>query len=196
MNQQLVYTDGTNVASTENSRFPRPDMTRAFVDEAMKMFKKVQEQQKTNFEKEFDKLKVGQARTREFNKLIKLINQQTNADGTLNIQPGSELHQLLLAASQEIPATTLPVNGNAPQDPPLSGIEVDASKTTYTKEELHRLLENIRISVDDMNVVNELQLQTVNRLVAQQQELFQIMKSLLKPLHDTKIGMARAIAGR
>lgn len=195
-NNNLLAGEVAATDEVSNGRFPRPDYTRLFVDEAMKMFKAAQDRQKSNFDREFDKLKLGQNRTRQFNKAIKIINTSLNPDGSLTIVEGSELHLLLQAAAQDTPSSSYPPVAGADGEPPFDGIPIDTNKLQYTKEEVDRLLETIRISVDDMNVINEMQLQTVNRIVTQQQELFQIMKALLKPLHDTKVGMARAIAGR
>jgi vacuolar-type H+-ATPase subunit H len=76
------------------------------------------------------------------------------------------------------------------------GIDVDLTKKTYTREERDRLIENVRMSCDDLNTQNEMQLQTISRLTNERYEVYQMARSILKPLHEDKISKARAAGGR
>lgn len=126
--------------------------------------------------KEFKELKERQDQVSSHNKLIKAINSAQN-NGELNIANNEEL-KAKFARAQEL------------------GVDINLEKTSYTKDELERLNENIRITIDDLNVLNEMQLQTVNRLLTERYETYQIMRSIVKPLHEDKIAKARAAGGR
>jgi len=76
------------------------------------------------------------------------------------------------------------------------GVELQEEKLKYTNEERERLLENIRMTVEDFNVQNEMQIQLVTRLTNERYESYQMARSILKPLHDDKMNKARAISGR
>jgi len=66
----------------------------------------------------------------------------------------------------------------------------------YSREERERLVENIRMACDDLNMENDMQIQTVTRLTNERYEAFQLARSIMKPLHEDKINKARALAGR
>ena len=78
----------------------------------------------------------------------------------------------------------------------LLGAEIDEEKLKYNNEERERLIENIRMTIEDFNVQNEMQLQMVTRLTNERYESYQMARSILKPLHDDKMSKARAISGR
>lgn len=171
------------------SRFPT-DQTKSLHTELKLTFTQKLDAQQESLKAEFGKLKAGQNRTREFNVLIKSINQAT-VKGELHCKDNADLLAKLAAASKAVPGTTVPNQ----QEPDLQGIELNPSKTDYDKDELDRLLDNIRRSIDDLNVINEMQLQNLNRMVTHYHEIYQMMKNTMKPLHEDKIAKARAIAG-
>lgn len=126
--------------------------------------------------KEFQELKTRQEHVSIHNKLIKAINAAQH-NGELDLTSNEELRSKLLK-SHEL------------------GVEINLEKMKYTKEDVERLTENIRITVDDLNIMNEMQLQTVNRLLTERYETYQIMRNIVKPLHEDKISKARAAGGR
>ena len=73
------------------------------------------------------------------------------------------------------------------------GVQCKDGQHKFTKEERDRLVENIRLTADDMNVKNEMQLQTVNRLTNERFECFQLAKSIFRPLHESKLQIIRGI---
>ncbi len=58
------------------------------------------------------------------------------------------------------------------------------------------LIENIRTSIDDYNTENDLQLQMITRYTNERYETFQMVRSIMKPLHEDKVNKARSAAGR
>ena len=125
---------------------------------------------------EFLELKKRQDEVSFLHKLIKTINAATVND-ELDCTNNKEIQDLLLKAKEH-------------------GVNLKEDKFTYTKEERERLIENIRLTSDDNNHLNDMQFQSVNRLITERYESYQLARSILKPLHEDKINKARAIAGR
>jgi len=65
-----------------------------------------------------------------------------------------------------------------------------------TKDQCGRLVENIRMTVEDLNTENEMQMTKVSRLHSERLEMFQFIKSILKSEHDAKTNHARKMDGR
>ncbi len=127
-------------------------------------------------EKEFKELRDRQNQVKELHELIKAINAATKDDGTLDISDNEELKSQIENAKK-------------------LGIEVKEDKTSFSREEKERLIENIRMTVDDLNVQNDMQLQTISRLTNERYESYQMARSILKPLHEAKNTIARGIRG-
>lgn len=126
---------------------------------------------------ELTTLRERQAKVTFLHKLLKGINHITDDKGALDLTDHADIIELLEQAVE-------------------LGVDVDTTKTTYTTEERTRLVENIRMTCDDLNMQNDMQIQTVTRLTNERYEAFQMARSILKPLHDDKINKARSIAGR
>lgn len=125
---------------------------------------------KTN--QEFGELHKRQEQVATLHNLLKKINTNTSNDGTLDCSSNNELQELLKQAK---------------------GMNVDLKEDqkTYTKDERDRLVDNIRMTVDDLNVKNDMQLQSVNRLTNERYESYQMARSIIKPLHEAKMQIAR-----
>jgi hypothetical protein len=134
-------------------------------------------QLQTESQKELTELKKRQEQVSFLHNLIKSINKITSSSGELDISSNTDLQALLSQAKD-------------------MGVDLDHTKHQYNKEERDRLIENVRMSVEDYNVQNEMQLQTVNRLTNERYESYQMARSILKPLHESKIQTARDIKGR
>lgn len=126
---------------------------------------------------ELTELRERQENVANLNKVLKAINKTTDGEGKLDVSNDQELQDLLDTARER-------------------GVEVADGKVTFNREERNRLVENIRMSVEDLNVENDMQLQTVTRLTNERHEMYQMARTILKPLHDAKISRARALAGR
>lgn len=129
----------------------------------------------TKTHKEFTELKNRQDQVRALHTLMKKINNATDGNGALDIANNPELQQLIKDAKE-------------------LGVETIDDKTSYTKEERDRLIDNIRVTSDDLNILNDMQLQTINRLTNERYESYQMARSILKPLHDAKMRAIKGIA--
>lgn len=125
---------------------------------------------------EFVELKKRQNQVASLHKLIKTINLAMN-NGEFDCSNNPELQELLKIAKEY-------------------GVDLHDDKTKYNKEETERLIDNIRITSDDLNVLNEMQLQAISRLTTERYESYQMARALLRVHDDTKKSSARAIGGR
>jgi hypothetical protein len=125
---------------------------------------------------EFVELKKRQDQVIFLHKLIKTINIATE-NGAFDCSNNAELQKLMTKAQEY-------------------GVNIKTEKFKYTSDERERLIDNIRMTADDYNVLNDMQLQTVTRFITERYESYQLARSIMKPLHDDKTNKARAIAGR
>jgi predicted peroxiredoxin len=125
---------------------------------------------------EFIELKKRQDQVTFLHKLIKTINIAT-ANEEFDCTNNPELKELLKKAKEY-------------------GVEMKDDKFKFSKEERERLIENIRITAEDYNVLNDMQLQTITRLTTERYESYQLARSIMKPLHEDKINKARGMGGR
>ena len=123
---------------------------------------------------EFVELKKRQDQVSFLRKLVKTVNTAT-VDEQLDCSKNGELMALLQKAKEY-------------------GVEMKDGKVKFNKEERERLIENIRMTADDFNVLNDMQLQTITRLTSERYESYQIAKSIMKPIHDDKVNKMRSMA--
>ncbi|KIC74582.1 Uncharacterized protein DB42_BB00090 [Neochlamydia sp. EPS4] len=138
-------------------------------------------QQKSN--DEFQELKKRQEEVVQMHKVLKLINSQTTDRSELSFDTSHDLTHHLKDAREKL------------------GIDIQEGsikngKMIYTKDQRDRLIDNIRMTIDDYNTKNDMQMQTVNRLINERYESYQMARAILKPIHDDKMSKARAIMGR
>lgn len=126
---------------------------------------------------ELKELKDRQEKVRNLHELLRSINNSTDDKGKLDISKNDEIKDLIKKAKE-------------------LGVNVKTDKSKYSKEERDRLVENIRITTEDYNVQNDMQLQAISRLTNERYETYQMARSILKPLHDDKQRKAREISGR
>lgn len=126
---------------------------------------------------ELQQLQERQGQVRFLHKLLTGINSNTDSSGGFSCTNDPDMQQLLTQA-EEI------------------GVDLDPTRTKYTQAEKERLVENLRLQCEDLNVQNELQLQTITRLTNERYEMYQMARSILKPLHEDKINKARSASGR
>ena len=117
---------------------------------------------------ELSELRERQDQVATLHKLLQKINQATYSKGELDCSSNKEIQDLLKEAKK-------------------LGVECKEGQHKFSKEERDRLVENVRLTVDDLNVKNEMQLQSVNRLTNERFECYQMAKSILKPLHEAKM---------
>jgi vacuolar-type H+-ATPase subunit I/STV1 len=109
-------------------------------------------------------------------KLLKSLNSVTDDKGEANLSKNPEIKEMLEKAKE-------------------LGLEIPPIKDKYTKDERTRLVENIRTTCDDLNIQNDMQVQTISRMTNERHEAFQMMRGILKPAHEDKVNKARAIRG-
>lgn len=126
--------------------------------------------------KEFAELKSRQDQVVFLHKLQKAINSATSNE-EFDCSKDVELQKLLKKAKEY-------------------GVDLKEDKFKYNKEERERLIENIKLTADDLTVLNDMQLQTITRLTTERYESYQLARNTVKPLHEDKIDKTRAIAGR
>jgi DNA-binding transcriptional regulator YhcF (GntR family) len=124
----------------------------------------------------FQELSKKQKEVAELHKILKAANKATQEKGDLDIKGNDELKGLLERAKE-------------------LGVDVDTSKETYNHLERERLIENIRTTVEDLNVENDMMLQEVTRLNNERYESYQLARTIHKPLHDAKTSHARGARG-
>ncbi len=66
----------------------------------------------------------------------------------------------------------------------------------FDRNERLRLIENIKMATDDLSLENEMGMQSVTRITNERYESYQMARSMLKPLHELKMGIARKFVGR
>lgn len=130
----------------------------------------------TKVTNEFIELKKRQDNVTFLHKLIKGINAAT-VDDEFDCNNHQDLKDLLAKAKEH-------------------GVDINLDKSHYNKQERDRLIENIRITADDFNIINDMQLQTITRLTTERYESYQLARSIIKPHHEDKVNKARAIAGK
>lgn len=127
-------------------------------------------------ETEFKALKERQEKVAELHNILKAINAATKANGELDLTKNDDLKKLLARAKE-------------------LGVDIKGDMNNFNREERDRLVENIRMTVEDLNVQNDMQLQTISRLTNERYESYQMARSILRPLHDAKISFAKGIKG-
>ncbi|KAF3363095.1 Uncharacterized protein PHSC3_000280 [Chlamydiales bacterium STE3] len=126
---------------------------------------------------ELSELRARQEKVRVLHKLLRAINTSTEDNGKIDCSNNQELKNLLKKAKD-------------------LGVDLKDDKVKFSREERDRLVENIRITVDDYNVENDMQLQSISRLTNERYESYQMARSILRPLHEDKLRKAREIAGK
>lgn len=132
---------------------------------------------------EFKELKKRQEEVVQMHKVLKAINSNTNDGSELTFDEGSDVHNHLLDAKNKL---GIDIQNGTVKD----------GKVIYTRDQRERLIENVRMSIEDHNTKNDMQMQTVTRLINERYESYQMARAILKPIHDDKMSKARAIAGR
>jgi hypothetical protein len=124
-----------------------------------------------------DGLHERQKEVRRLQEIIALLNKNVTDEGTLTVEEGS-LEQELLEELQS------------------RGVQVKQTVGVFNPQQYDRLIENIKMSVEGLNVQNEMNLQDVTRLQNEQYNVYQLVKSIHKPLDEDKRNKARAVGGR
>lgn len=111
--------------------------------------------------------------------LLQRINAITDKDGKVNFSKdtGEPKIEELIKQAKDL------------------GVKWDKTDTKLSREEKDQLVSNVRLTIDNLNVKNDMALQEITRLTNERYESYQIARSMLKPLDDVKKSMARAARG-
>lgn len=113
----------------------------------------------------------------ELHNVLAGINSATDKDGKISVAKGSELESLLKRAEE-------------------LGVKIPKTEGTFERDERERLVENLRMTVEDLNVKNDMQLQKVTKYTNERYEAYQMARSIMKAPDDAVKSSARNIAGR
>ena len=147
--------------------------------------KNVDTQSKT----ELEKLKKRQAKVAELHNILKAINAATDKDGKINCSKDDNLKGLLKRANE----LGKELGDNITLE--IKTKEGAKDAFVFSKQEVDTIVDTINMTVGDLNTQNDMQLQTVSRLTNERYEIFQLARSLIKTLHDTKTTLLKAIKG-
>lgn len=77
------------------------------------------------------------------------------------------------------------------------GVPIPGEQGDYVFDEADQraLMENIRMTVDDLQMLNDLQLQKIANLTNRRYEFYQMARAILRPLHEAKVNAARKAGG-
>lgn len=125
---------------------------------------------------ELTELKKRQQDVKRLNEILRSINAATDDKGKLDCSKNEELKNLLKEARD-------------------LGVNLKEGKTSFTKEEKDRLVENIRLTTEDLKVDNDLQLQNITRLTNRRYESLQLARGMLEPLERAKRKANQGISG-
>ena len=76
------------------------------------------------------------------------------------------------------------------------GCEINLELTNIDKEGRDRVIQNLNMKLETINVHNAMSLETIQMLMAEGIENFQFAKAIMKSLHEANVQSARGMAGR
>jgi hypothetical protein len=140
--------------------------------------------------RELEELKERQKEVQNLHDLIAKINSLTDKDGKVTVD--EELEEMLQNA------VTNDDNSDAVNDLKISkdSLKIVKKGDKYKPEDRQRLIENVRMHVEDLNTQNDMQLQTVTQFTNERYETYQMARAINKPYDEDKKQKARAISGR
>ena len=164
--------------------------------------------------KEFTELKNRQELISLLHRILKGINSESEKDGTLDGDKFKKvINDTVLDLEKKHHARRLDLQLDSEKNQEKLTVldaehqvrldEIEAIKSSgesilsknkqFTKEMRDRLLENIRMTVDDHDVKNQMQIQKVTRLENERSESYQMARAIMKTLNDMKIQHLRGI---
>lgn len=157
---------------------------------------------KQGFAEKGQELKERQDRVRWLHDIMQKLNKRVDKDtGELNLthakidETTGLLKEGVGVDGDEELAALLDLRTKLKEAAQDKGYEVKA-QGKYSKDERERLMDNLRMICDDLNLQNDMQIQDLNQLINERYEVYQMARAILKPLHDDKQHKARSIAGR
>jgi len=121
-----------------------------------------------------NEVKKRQATVKELHEILSRINSSCDSKGKFDIKKNPELKKMIQRAKD-------------------LGIDIKSGKVTWNSDEKDRLVENVRMKCEDHNSANQMDLQDSQMMMNRRFEIYELTKSIMKPLHDDKINKARKI---
>ena len=70
------------------------------------------------------------------------------------------------------------------------------NKTKFNGSARERMVDNIKMAIDERNLENDLLMNTIQQLNSERNESFQLANKIVKTLHDAKMRQTQALSGR
>ena len=125
----------------------------------------------------FKDLKKRQEEIKGLQSLIRALNRATDDDEKLDFTKDEELKELYIAMDKRF-ELKLPEG------------------TVFSGAARERVIDNIKMAVDERNLENDLLMNTIQQLNNERNESFQMANKIIKTLNDAKMRVTQALAGR
>ncbi len=125
----------------------------------------------------FKDLKKRQEEIKGLQSLIRALNRATDDDEKLDFTENAELKELYIAMDKRFELSL-------PQGTKFAGAARE------------RVIDNIKMAVDERNLENDLLMNTIQQLNNERNESFQMANKIIKTLNDAKMRVTQALAGR
>ena len=158
-------------------------------------------------------LKERQERIRLMHSMLRAINESSDDNG-VDFKKNPEFAKIrgqakelmdagntLIAQADELEKQGKKAEAKAMREEGSEMLEVarvlgaDSTKEVFNKDAKDKLVENLRMTCEDLNTVNQLQTQTVSRLNNELHESLLIGRDIMKRVHEILSAMARGIRG-
>lgn len=138
-----------------------------------------------NIVKEVKELKERQAEVKKFHEVIAKINALTDGDGEVKVD--EELYDMLQKA------VSTEEEGSFAK---IDNLKIFNVGESYKPEDRVRVIETVRMHIEDLNTQNEMQIQSVTQYNNELFETYQMLRAIDKPYDAAGRQCARGIAGR
>lgn len=130
--------------------------------------------------KEYVELRERQSKVQLLHKIQKHINATVDDDGAFDWSDDPELQELMEMAEE------LGV--------PIPKGKKGENKFKFTASEKRAYTDSLKMTVDDLQLMNDLQLQKISTLTNRRYEFYQMARSIMRPLHEDKINKMRKLS--
>lgn len=126
---------------------------------------------------QFKDLKKRQEEIKALQSLVRTLNAATDENETLDLDKSAEAKELYEVVGKRFDLK-LP------------------EKTKFNGPARERMIENIKMAIDERNLENDLLMNTIQQLNSERNESFQLANKIIKTLHDAKMRQTQALSGR
>lgn len=136
--------------------------------------------------KEVKELKERQSEVKSYHEIIAKINALTDKEGEVKVD--EELCDMLKKA--------VSADGEGGDKIDGGSLKILAVGESYRPEDRVRIIETLRMHIEDLNTQNEMQIQSVTQFNNELFETYQMLRAIDKPYDAAGRQCARSIAGR